>query len=209
MTTANPLSLLLIDDHALLRAGLRMMLVSAMPEAAIREAGSIAEATGALVEQSSAPRSAPTRPDLILLDIELPGLNGLDGLSVLQRYWPDTPVVMLTSHTEWETRDAALARGAAGFLSKAESADVMVATLRAVLRGERAQSAAAIAPHLTPRQYEVLDQLCQGLSNKVIGRRLNMAENTVRVHVQGLLAALGASSRAQAVVIARQRGLVR
>lgn len=195
--------LLLIDDHPLMRVGLRMVLESALPNATIREAGSIREAT----------RETADAPDLVLLDIVLPGLNGLDGLGVIKRHWPDTRVVIVTSHTKVETRDSAIARGADGFMSKSASTDTMVATLQAVLRGESdpgeaISAAVSAAPHLTPRQCEVLDLLSQGLSNKVIGRQLNLSENTVRVHVQHLLATLGVKSRAEAVNVARSRGLV-
>ena len=105
-----------------------------------------------------------------------------------------------------------LERGAAAFVSKAASADSILALIDQLRRG---QSVAAPAPAddaprqlLTPRQFEVLDLVCQGLSNKVIGRRLNLSENTVRGHVQAVLAALEVSSRSEAGFEARRRGLV-
>jgi DNA-binding NarL/FixJ family response regulator len=203
MTSPSSLQLLLIDDHALLRTGMRLVLESAWPGVLIREAGSMAEA----LHQPGA------SPDLVLLDIELPGLSGLQGLTVLKRQWPTTPIIIVTSHTEADARTAAVAQGAAAFLPKSESTERMVAVIQAVLRREPVNETAAMgAPSpmpLTARQCEVLDQLCLGYSNKIIGRHLNLSENTVRGHVAGLLAALGASSRAEAVAMARQRGLVR
>jgi DNA-binding NarL/FixJ family response regulator len=107
-------------------------------------------------------------------------------------------------------------RGAAAFVSKADSADNILAVIDRLRRGEPAGAAAppaagegAGSPQLlTPRQFEVLDLLCQGLPNKVIGRRLGLSENTVRGHVQAVLAALQVSSRSEAGFAARRRGLV-
>ncbi len=218
--------ILLIDDHALIRSGLRMVVQSGVPGAALREAASIAEA---LRDVEGAPAYAP---HLVLLDIELPGLNGLDGLTVLRKRWPGTPVVMLSSHTEPETVRDALARGAVAYVAKSEPSEKIIAAVDRALRGEgadgwraaggaaggaagAAQAGAAgggdepAAPRLTPRQCEVLGLLCEGLSNKVIGRKLDLSENTVRGHVQAVLAYLQVSSRSEAAFAARRRGLVR
>lgn len=203
MAASPPLQFLLIDDHALLRTGLRLVLESALPGVAIREAASMAEAL----------HSPDATPDLVLLDIELPGLNGLEGMTLLKRQWPTAPVIIVTSHTEAEAQATAALRGAVAFLPKSEPVERMVAVIRAVLSGETAiqvhVDSAASASSLTARQCDVLDQLCQGHSNKIIGRHLNLSENTVRGHVAGLLAVLGVSSRTEAVAVARQRGLVR
>lgn len=220
--------ILLIDDHALIRSGLRMVVQSGVPGAALREAASIAEA---LREVEGAPAY---QPHLVLLDIELPGLNGLDGLTVLRKRWPGTPVVMLSSHTEPETVRDALARGAVAYVAKSEPSEKIIAAVDRALRGEGAGNGGAAgaasaslkigaigaigaageadeanAPRLTPRQCEVLGYLCEGLSNKVIGRKLDLSENTVRGHVQAVLAYLQVSSRSEAAFAARQRGLVR
>ncbi len=202
--SASPLRLLLVDDHALLRTGLRQVLESALPGVRIVEAGSMAEAMALDGEP----------PDLVLLDIDMPGLSGIEGLPLLHRKWPATPIIILTSHVEADARATGLARGAAAFLPKSESVDRMVVVIQAVLRGDPAEDKVAAignhpAPPLTPRQCEVLDQVCRGFSNKVIGRHLNLSENTVRRHVQDLLAALGVASRTEAAAAARERGLVR
>ena len=218
--------ILLIDDHALIRSGLRMVVQSGVPGAVLREAASIAEA---LRDVEGAPAYAP---HLVLLDIELPGLNGLDGLTVLRKRWPETPVVMLSSHTEPETVRDALARGAVAYVAKSEPSEKIIAAVDRALRGATGarrtadahspgvndadsgsetgdDAAAAAGPRLTPRQCEVLGYLCEGLSNKVIGRRLDLSENTVRGHVQAVLAFLDVSSRSEAAFAARRRGLVR
>lgn len=204
MHAPSPLHLLLIDDHSLLRAGLRLVLEQGLPHAMIREAGSIAQA---IAEDQ-------VRPHAVLLDIEMPGLSGMEGLAVFRRRWPGAPVIILTSHDDVDTRTEALAKGAAAFLSKAEPTDRIVATVEGALRGETlpgevTHPTARSQAQLTPRQYEVLDQLGRGYSNKVIGRHLNLSENTVRVHVQALLAAFNVASRAEAVAVARDRGLMR
>jgi DNA-binding NarL/FixJ family response regulator len=205
MATAFPLYILLIDDHAMLRSGLRMVLERGFIGARIEEAESLAGVA----------RAQDDQPDLVLLDIEMPGLNGLDGLTVLKARWLGTPVVMLSSHVEPETVREALERGAAAYLTKAEPADKIIATLERVLRGEstvtppQAMGNGDGAPYLTPRQCEVLALLTEGLSNKLIGRRLDLSENTVRGHVQAVLAFLQVVSRSEATYAARQRGLVR
>jgi DNA-binding NarL/FixJ family response regulator len=149
-------------------------------------------------------------PDALLLDIHLQGLNGLDGIAPLKRKWPQTPIVMLASDATQDTVRQALERSAAAFISKAEATDKILAIIKQVLCGDSVaeQPAAADAPRLTPRQCEVLDLLCQGLSNKVIGKRLGLSENTVRWHVQALLAFLQVSSRSEAAYAARRSGLV-
>jgi DNA-binding NarL/FixJ family response regulator len=120
---------------------------------------------------------------------------------------------MLSSHTDAEKVQQALALGAAAYLSKADTADRILAEITRLLRGDaviatRSAGAESGASGLTPRQCEVLDLLCRGLSNKAIGRRLNLSENTVRGHVQATLATLQVSSRSEAAFAARQRGLV-
>jgi DNA-binding NarL/FixJ family response regulator len=204
MTTTN---ILLIDDHAMFRSGLRMVLSARMTDAEIFEAGTLSEAT----------QSSPEIIDVILLDINLPGLNGLDGIALLKRKWPLAPVIVLSSQDGPDTVRDALARGAVRFISKADTADRIVALLNRVLRGEYAAHSAQLdengeainAPqHLTPRQCEVLDLLCQGMSNKLIARRLTLSENTVRGHVHAILLFLEVSSRSEAVFASRRRGLV-
>ena len=198
--------LLVIDDHSLFRSGLRVVLNASMPHAEVIEAGSLNEAMQVVSDKL----------DAILLDIKLPGLNGLEGIALLKRKWPQVPVLILSSQDEPETVRLALARGATGFISKADTADNIIAMLKRILRGELANSAAAEDGgegmneplHLTPRQCEVLDLLCQGMSNKLIARQLTLSENTVRGHVQAILSFLQVSSRSEAAFAARRRGLV-
>jgi len=205
-----PPRILLIDDHALFRCGLRMVLAAGIADLEASEAASLEEAM----------RSPMEDPALVLLDIQLQGLNGLEGIALVKRKWPEAVVVILSSDIAHHNIRLALDRGAAAFVSKAEPADRILAVIDQLRRGlsiaSASASAGSVPPRegdasrqlLTPRQSEVLDLMCQGLSNKVIGRRLNLSENTVRGHVQAVLAALQVSSRSEAGFAARRRGLV-
>ena len=204
-----PARILLIDDHALFRCGLHMVLAAGIPGLEVAEAASLEEAM----------HCAMASPALVLLDVHLQGLNGIEGIALVKRKWPDASVIMLSSQAEPQTIALALERGAATFVSKAATVDAILGVIDQVRRGLPLPSAASPTAHtpgtdapdtqrLTPRQCEVLDLMCQGLSNKVIGRRLDLSENTVRGHVQAILATLQVSSRSEAGFAARQRGLV-
>ncbi len=196
-------SVLLIDDHAMFRSGLNMVIKAAMSEAQIHEADSLQDAMA----------SAPEKLDVVLLDINLRGLSGLEGIDLLRRKWPLVPILMLSAQSEPETVRRALERGAAGFVSKAETADHILQAIYKVLQGSFVKflptDETGIAPRLTPRQCEVLDLLGQGMSNKVLARKLSLSDNTVRRHVQDILAFFNVSSRAEAVAAARQQHLIR
>jgi len=207
MSTAR---IFLIDDHALFRSGMRMVLLADLGTTEVLEAGSLEEA---LQHKGEA-------PTLVLLDIHLRGLNGLDGTALLKRHWPHAAIIMLSADNAPSTVRDARQRGAVHFVCKADPPQRILSAVRHVLLGEpaptdagsgagAAETSADAARHqLTPRQCEVLDLLCQGLSNKLIGRRLNLSENTVRGHVQAVLAALQVASRSEAAFAARSRGLV-
>jgi len=195
-------SILLIDDHAMFRSGISMVIRSALPGTKILEAASIHEATS----------HAPDQVDLVLLDIKLNGLSGMEGIALLQRQWPLTPILMLSSLDEPQTTRLALERGAAGFVSKAETAEKIIDAILLVLDGHFDKLSPADSSlaerRLTPRQCDVLDLLHQGLSNKLIARQLSLSNNTVRRHVQDILEFFQVVSRAEAVVAARQQGLI-
>ncbi len=185
-----------------------MVLCSGIADAHVMEAASLEQAM----------RDSIEAPAVLLLDIQLQGLNGLEGIDLLKRKWPHVPIIMLSSDATPKTVRLALERGAAAFVSKADTADNILALIGDVLRGQpmafphlpaELQGGKGMAqPRLTPRQCEVLDLMCQGLPNKVIARRLDVSENTVRGHVQAILAFLQVSSRSEAVFAARCCGLV-
>lgn len=193
--------ILLIDDHAMFRSGLNMVISMAMPLACVTQAASVEEAL----------RAAVDAVDVVLLDIKLNGSSGLEGIASIKQRWPGAPVLMLSSQDEPETARLALARGAAAFVSKAETAEKIIEVIQQVLRGELVGEAArqnADERRLTPRQREVLTLLHQGLSNKLIARKLALSDNTVRRHVQDILEYFSAVNRAEAVFAARQQALV-
>lgn len=192
--------LLIVDDHELYRRGLSLLLCDAHPGIALHEAGSIEQALA--LDQVT--------PELVLLDIKLPGLGGIEGIAVLKRRWPDIVVVMLTSLDTPEAAAEAIASGAAGYISKSESADVIRDRIARAL-GQSDSSSGSDEPEcaqLTLRQREVLGYLGQGLSNKHIASRMALSENTVRRHVQDILGYFGAARRSEAVFAAQRRGLM-
>lgn len=208
--------ILLIDDHAMFRAGLRMLIESAMIDVEVFEAGSMYE----VMHGSSTVPAVAFKPDIVLLDLRLPGNravsvnNGLDGIALLNKKWPGTPVLVLSSHDDQKTMATVLQLGATGFVSKTESATTIVEAVQKTLGqqialGQTNPCSLSQAQLLTPRQSDVLQLLSQGLSNKLIARHLQLSENTVRVHVQALLKFFHATSRAGAVFAARQQNLLK
>lgn len=198
------LQILLIDDHALFRSGLRLIIESKFESVQVLEAGSLEQALDLPL----------TSPDVILLDVRLPGLSGLESIALLQRRWAHAPIIMLSSDASASTIRLAHERGACGFVSKADKPETIAEVLRACLSSTPSEeqpgpgSTTALPHELTPRQLEVLAFLGQGLPNKSIARKLDISENTVRGHVQSLLGIFQATSRSEAVYIARRQGLL-
>lgn len=166
--------------------------------------------------------------DIVLLDLVMPGAQGFGLLRRVCDGYPDLPVVMLSASADPAKMRKALDIGAAGFITKTETADVMLSALRLVLAGGiyippdmleptpaavRERDVAADKPpaalaRLTPRQREVLACLGEGKSNKHIARDLDLSENTVKIHVAAILRVLGVGNRTQAAVVARESGIV-
>jgi DNA-binding NarL/FixJ family response regulator len=201
-----PSSLLLIDDHTLFRTGLRLIVQDHPGVGSIAEAGSVAEACAL----------APAAVDLILLDIQLPGMSGLDGLRLLRQAHPRARIVLVSASIAPDAVHEARSRGADGFLPKSASGEDILEAISVSLSGEpcfplnsgnTATTRAPAAPSLTARQLEVLSLLCTGKPNKVIARDLGLSENTVRVHVAAIFAQLGVNSRSAALLAAQRLGL--
>ena len=204
------MKILVADDHALFREGLGYVL---------RGLGEPVETLHAH-DGAAALELAEAHPDLdlVLLDLAMPGIDGLAGLRLLRARYPAMPVVILSGSEEPADVRLALDAGALGFISKSSSADVMLSALRLVLSGglyvppsylERTQGMAVpIAASsvdslgLTPRQLDVLRLLGRGHSNKEIARILELAEGTVKLHISAILRTLGVHNRTRAVVAA-------
>lgn len=207
------MDILIVDDHALFREGLKSLLARLDDQVTSHEAGSI-EAGLALGQQHH-------DFDLVLLDLNLPGLNGLDGLKLFRQRFPASPLVILSGVDDEATVTAALNHGAQGFIAKSTNAGTLLADLRRVLAGEpcrpslhpvdglrgSTEALADSAIHMTPRQIDVLTHLCRGHSNKVIARDLGMSDNTVRTHLAVIFKELGARSRTEVAFLARKKGL--
>ncbi|MFT5572339.1 MAG: two-component system nitrate/nitrite response regulator NarL [Cryomorphaceae bacterium] len=199
--------ILIVDDHALFRTGMKMILTQVGQASGVSEASSIKEAFE-FTEHDI---------DIILLDVHLPGVNGIDGIKPMRDKYAGVPIVILSASTDPSSVAEARALGASGFLHKATMAEEMVASINTVFAGgtcfssdlepEDYEHDRSLSNSLTPRQIEVLIYLCEGKPNKLIARELGMSENTVRVHVSAILNALGASNRSEAILIAQREGI--
>ena len=204
---------LLIDDHPLFRQGLKGIAQRLDGAAVVLESASYEQAQALLDDDL----------DLVLLDLRLPDMDGLEALAAIRAGFPALPVVIVSASENKQDIMAALRLGALGFVSKASSADVLENALRLVLAGDvylpsglmlSPDGAGADWPRnpegasrgLTDRQAQVMRLMAKGESNKQIARALNLSESTVKVHVTAILRALGVSSRAQAIVAALQQG---
>lgn len=202
-----PAHLLLVDDHTLFRTGLRLIVQDHPGVGLITEAGSVAQAC-ALPRRDVA---------LVLLDIQMPGMNGLDGLRPLRETFAQARIVLVSASVAPDAVREARARGADGFLPKSASGEDILEAISLALAGLPCFPAAGTpappmagqpAPSLTARQLDVLGLLCEGKPNKVIARDLGLSENTVRVHVAAIFAQLGVNSRSAALLAAQRLGLV-
>jgi two-component system nitrate/nitrite response regulator NarL len=212
------MKVLVIDDHTLFVTGLGALL---------EQHGIQVAATGA--GQEGVELIPELEPDVVLLDLRMPGMNGLEVLRTLRDAENSVPVVMLTTSEEEADLLEALRLGAQGYLLKDMDPDELVAALRRAQQGEtviapRLTSALARAAQgetravpgrmeleelLTPREFEILQHLAEGQSNKVIARELGISDGTVKLHVKSILRKLNVHSRVEAAVIAVERGLNR
>ncbi|HEY1029161.1 MAG TPA: response regulator transcription factor [Pseudomonas sp.] len=191
--------ILLIDDHTLFRTGMKLILSQLRGAREILEAESIDDALA---------RHSGTRIDLILLDIQLPGINGLDGVALLHEHLPGARILLVSGSVEALSETERERLGVLGWLPKsADPREVEQAVLRYTDVPDDVQSQSAPLAELTARQMQVLELLCRGKSNKVIAYELGLAENTVRVHVSAVLEQLRVKSRTEAVIEAQRRGL--
>ena len=211
-TTEQPIRVLLVDDHSLFRSGIRSLL-QRYPEFLV-----VGEAADGV---EGIKRAQQLKPDVVLLDLNMPGISGVETLQLMQQDCPDTAIIMLTVSEESSDLALAMRSGARGYLIKNIETDYLLRALRRAAAGETVvaealtgklvaelQGGRQAAPppsdidKLTPREKDILDCLARGESNKLIARKLELAESTVKIHVQNVLKKLKLSSRVQAAVYA-------
>jgi DNA-binding NarL/FixJ family response regulator len=201
------ISILIVEDHPVFREGLSTIIGSQRDMRLVAQAATAAEALEAFRQY---------RPDVTLMDLRLPGADGVDALIAIHGEFPRGRVVMLsTSDSDGEIRRA-LRAGAVGYLLKSTPKQELLAAIRTVHGGGRcvpADVAARLAEHLdaddlTPRELDVLTLIREGYRNKQIADRLSISETTVSFHIKNLVEKLGANDRAHAVAIAIRRGLL-
>ncbi|MBD5804484.1 Transcriptional regulatory protein DegU [Azoarcus sp. Aa7] len=221
-----PIRVLLVDDHALFRSGIKSLLQRHPEFEIVGEAGDGMEGVK---------RAAQLRPDVVLLDLHMPGLSGRDAAAMMAEEAPEAHVLMLTVSEDAEDLIETLRAGACGYLLKNIEAETLTAAITKAAAGESVispqmmgklvqgvrgappkASTEAAAPavvaselnKLSPRERETLVLVARGQSNKEIARTLDLAESTVKIHVQNVLRKLGLTSRVQAAVFAVEQGIV-
>lgn len=215
----NVIRVLIIDDHTLFRSGIRLLLERQEGFEVVGEAGDGLD---------GAKRAKTLKPDVVLLDLHMPGTSGLAAIPLLMEEAPQAQIVMLTVSEDAEDLIDAMRAGACGYLLKNIDTDFLLDSIRRAANGESVMSpqmavrvadairkpqnnnlnATSDSVELSPREREVIIKLARGGSNKDIARSLNMAESTVKIHVQSILRKLNLSSRVQAAVYAVEHGLV-
>ncbi len=210
------LSIIVIDDHTLFREGLQSLL----GRHGIEVVASVSDG------QEGIKLALELQPDIVLLDMRMPGMSGLEVLKQFQHLKFQAPVVMLTTSGDERDLVEALRNGAKGYLLKDMEPDDVVAALREIIKGETVvapnltqilakvvkgedplESEQSPLDNLTPREREILSLLAEGQSNKVIARNLGISDGTVKLHVKAILRKLDIHSRVEAAVIAVEQGL--
>lgn len=215
-STVPQLRVLLADDHAIVRAGVRGYLEMIDDIVVVGEARSGQQALDVIAVLEPAGQL----PDVVLMDLVMPGMDGIEATRRIKARWPDIEVVAVTSFLEEAKVHSALHAGAAGYLLKDADADQVAAAIRSAAAGQchldpavgKVLAASLRAPRspadtLTPREREVLTEVACGATNQQLAGRLGVSERTARTHVSSILAKLGLASRTQAALWAVQHGM--
>ena len=210
-----PLRIAVIDDHTLFRRGLISLLAREPGFAVVAEAADGFEGIKVV---------GATRPDVVLLDLNMPGISGIEAIGAIRKEAPEAQIVMLTVSEDADDLFKALRNGASGYLLKNIDSEFLVAAIRRAADGdsvvspemtgkliEQVRAAAKPAPEdvLSAREREILAHLARGLSNKELARTLEVAESTVKIHVQHILRKLNLASRVQAAIWAVEHGVAK
>lgn len=215
-----PIRILIIDDHTLFRSGIKLVLQRHEGFEVVGEAGDGLEGVK---------RAKQLKPDVVLLDLHMPGTNGLGALRMIMEDVPETHVVMLTVSEDTEDLLETLRAGARGYLLKNIDTEFLLKSIQRAAQGESVMSPQiahkladslrfppkveavvmdASPDKLSPREREIIVMIARGDSNKEIARVLNLAESTIKIHVQGILRKLNLAKRVQAAVYAVEHGLI-
>ena len=200
---------LIIDDHPLYLEALQSLLTASFPGSAVHAADSIKAAREHLQIMPA---------DIILLDLKLPDSEGLEGLMEIRRGWPKTPLTVISALADSNVVKRIQELGADGFIHKSQGREVIIASLKSLLKGKKVFPELFPGAHespaksqsedtlmrlrkLTPHQYKVLTRICQGKLNKQIAYEFDVAESTIKAHVTSTLKKLGVYSRTQAALL--------
>lgn len=214
-----PIRVLIVDDHTLFRSGIKLLLTRQDGFEVVGEAGDGLDGVK---------RAKQLKPDVVLLDLHMPGTSGLEAIPLFKDEVPETEIIMLTVSEDADCLIEALRAGARGYLLKNIETEFLLDSIRRAVEGESIMSPQMTSlladamrttsnkivgtenglGKLTPREREIIVMLAHGDSNKKIARKLDLAESTVKIHVQGILRKLNLSSRVQAAVFAVENGLV-
>lgn len=209
------MKILLADDHPLFREGVKPVLEKLDPDAEVIEAVDFPSAFEAM--------RCNGEVDLVLMDLYMPGMPGIDGVIRFRAMFPDTPLVVLSASEQLEDMQKPLAAGALGYISKSSPSDIILSALRQVLAGvvytppglldnDSPSRAAASSPSkrhpaLSGRHIQVLRHLAKGASNRQIGEALDVTEGTIKLHVAAIFRILKVNNRTEAVLVAQKMGL--
>lgn len=212
------MNVLVVDDHPVLREGIAALLRQAGPDTVVHQEGDVGRALTLAAE----------RPDLdvIVLDLMMPGMGGMEAIAEFGRVRADVPVIVLSSSEDPRDARNALAKGALGYVPKSASQHTLVSAIRLVLNGELyvpplvlneigdagqrhlGRPGGTRSAALTERQIDVLKRLSEGQPNKVIARELDLSEKTVKAHITAIFKALNVVNRTQAALVGRETGLI-
>src|SRR5882672_1920004 len=208
MKKTKPIRVLCVDDHPIVREGIAAVIATQDDILSVGEAGD---------GQAALAQYRELKPDVVVMDLRMPGMGGVEATIEIRKEFPTVRIIVLTTYEGDENIHRALEAGARGYILKDSVRRELLQTIREVYAGRRHISpamATCLAEHtpgmsLSPRELEVLQLIAKGLRNKEIGARLDIAEDTVKIHIKNIFVKLEVIDRTEAVVAASQRGFIR